>query len=282
LRESNFLARLTQSVDAGLMLKLWHSVRTDQAQPPPRFPPRLLSRCIERRVVAKVEHHGGELFPRVGFLVTNLTLPSWDVLRFYNKRVMAEQWIKEGKQAVKMTRLICHRFRSNEVRLWLSVIAYNLGKPMAATGAAQQNQQLVAYQRAAATGENRRPPGEARTVLLAFLGGEPSDPTLIRNDAAADLCAAGPHRLTRGECDEAGGKERAQGWSGVREMPRYREFRSLHVSANRAEGLPSREIVPRGTLWLTWKGLGHIRLPIWAAKMEIPLEARSHSAPLSL
>jgi len=39
----------------------------------------------------------------------------------------AEQWIKEGKQAVKMTRLSCHRFRSNEVRLWLSVIAYNLG-----------------------------------------------------------------------------------------------------------------------------------------------------------
>jgi hypothetical protein len=38
-----------------------------------------------------------------------------------------EMWIKEGKQAVKMTRLSCHRFRSNEVRLWLSVIAYNLG-----------------------------------------------------------------------------------------------------------------------------------------------------------
>jgi len=26
-----------------------------------------------------------------------------------------------------MTRSSCHRFRSNEVRLWLSVIAYNLG-----------------------------------------------------------------------------------------------------------------------------------------------------------
>ena len=80
-----------------------------------------------RRVVAKVEHHHGELFPRVGFIVTNLTLPSRAVVRFYNKRGTAEQWIKEGKQAVKMTRLSCHRFRSNEVRLWLSVIAYNLG-----------------------------------------------------------------------------------------------------------------------------------------------------------
>jgi hypothetical protein len=80
-----------------------------------------------RRVVAKVEHHAGELFPRIGFVVTNLTLPSRAVVRFYNKRGTAEQWIKEGKQAVKMTRLSCHRFRSNEVRLWLSVIAYNLG-----------------------------------------------------------------------------------------------------------------------------------------------------------
>jgi hypothetical protein len=80
-----------------------------------------------RRVVAKVEHHPGELYPQVGFIVTNLTLPSRAVVRFYNKRGTAEQWIKEGKQAVKMTRLSCHRFRSNEVRLWLSAIAYNLG-----------------------------------------------------------------------------------------------------------------------------------------------------------
>ena len=80
-----------------------------------------------RRVVAKVEFHFGELFPRVGFIVTNLETDSRAVVRFYNKRGTAEQWIKEGKQAVKMTRLSCHRFRSNEVRMWLSVIAYNLG-----------------------------------------------------------------------------------------------------------------------------------------------------------
>jgi hypothetical protein len=48
-------------------------------------------------------------------------------VRFYNKRGTGEQRIKEGKQAVKMTRLSCHRFRSIEVRLGLSVITYNLG-----------------------------------------------------------------------------------------------------------------------------------------------------------
>ena len=75
----------------------------------------------------KVEFHFGELFPRLGFIVTNLEADSRAVVRFYNKRGTAEQWIKESKQAVKMTRLSCHRFRSNEVRLWLSLIAYNLG-----------------------------------------------------------------------------------------------------------------------------------------------------------
>ena len=46
-------------------------------------------------------------------------------IAFYNGT--AEQWIKEGKPAVKMTRLSCHRFRSNQVRLALSLLAYNLG-----------------------------------------------------------------------------------------------------------------------------------------------------------
>jgi hypothetical protein len=80
-----------------------------------------------RRMVAKVEFHCGELFPRVGFIVTSLATSSRAVVRFYNKRGTAEQWIKEGKQAVAMTRLSCHRFRANEVRLWLSLIAYNFG-----------------------------------------------------------------------------------------------------------------------------------------------------------
>jgi hypothetical protein len=80
-----------------------------------------------RRVVAKVEFHAGELFPRVGFIVTNREMPSRAVVRFYKKRGTAEQWIREGKQAVKMTRLSCHRFRSNEVRLAPSLLAYNLG-----------------------------------------------------------------------------------------------------------------------------------------------------------
>jgi len=39
-----------------------------------------------RRVVAKVEWHPGELYPRVGFIVTNMARPAENVVGFYNKR----------------------------------------------------------------------------------------------------------------------------------------------------------------------------------------------------
>jgi len=80
-----------------------------------------------RRVVAKIEHHQAELFPRVGFIVTNLRRDAHDVVRFCNGRGTAEQWIKEGKNAVKWTRLSCHDFVDNQVRLQLFALAYNLG-----------------------------------------------------------------------------------------------------------------------------------------------------------
>ncbi len=54
-----------------------------------------------RRVIAKVEWH--------------------------NKRGTCEQWIKEGKGAIKWTRLSCRTFAANAVRLQLHALAYNLG-----------------------------------------------------------------------------------------------------------------------------------------------------------
>jgi Transposase DDE domain group 1 len=79
-----------------------------------------------RRVVAKVEWHAGELYPRVGFIVTNIWKAPEDVVRFYNGRGTAEQWIKEGKNAVKWTKLSCGRFKDNQTRLQLFALAYNL------------------------------------------------------------------------------------------------------------------------------------------------------------
>ena len=80
-----------------------------------------------RRVMAKVEWHWDELFPRVGFIVTNMTGWSRKVVKFYNGRGTAEQWIKEGKYAVKWTRLSCRNFRDNQARLQLFALAYSLG-----------------------------------------------------------------------------------------------------------------------------------------------------------
>jgi Transposase DDE domain group 1 len=56
-----------------------------------------------RRVIAKVEWHPEELYPRVGFIVTNMSRPAERVVAFYNKRGTCEQWIKEGKGYIE-----CH------------------------------------------------------------------------------------------------------------------------------------------------------------------------------
>jgi len=91
------------------------------------FSYRAASWKMPRRVIAKVEWHQGELFPRVGFIVTNMTSSPKTVVHFYNRRGTCEQWIREGKNALTWTRLSCTRFSSNRVRLALFVLAYNLG-----------------------------------------------------------------------------------------------------------------------------------------------------------
>jgi hypothetical protein len=85
-----------------------------------------------------------------------------------------------------MTRLSCHRFRSSKPQLCLSVIGIQLGEPMAAAGAAQADQQLVAnslQQRLVKTGGRL---GQARTVLLAADGGKPPNAAAVRSDCAED------------------------------------------------------------------------------------------------
>jgi hypothetical protein len=78
-----------------------------------------------RRVVVKVEWHAGELFPGMGFIVANLKWRAKKVVRFHDRRGTAEQWIKEGKNAMKWTKLSCRRFKGNTARLQLFASAYN-------------------------------------------------------------------------------------------------------------------------------------------------------------
>jgi hypothetical protein len=83
-----------------------------------------------RHVVAKVEWHPGELYPRVGFIVSNLARSAEGIVGFYNQRGTCEQHIKEGKNAIKWTRLSCRTFAANAVRLQLHALAYNLANFM--------------------------------------------------------------------------------------------------------------------------------------------------------
>jgi len=170
-----------------------------------------------RRVVAKVEFHVGELFPPVGFIVTNLSLSSRAVVRFYNKRGTAEQWIKEGKQATHWTRLSCYRFRANEARLQLSLLAYKPGQPVASPRAAEENRRLVADELAAAVGQDRWAAGQACPLLLAATCRGASASTPVRVDAPANLGAASAERVAlRWRLQNLGSRE--EGRSGVWEL----------------------------------------------------------------
>jgi hypothetical protein len=148
-----------------------------------------------------------ELFPRVGFIVTNLSRPAKRVVRFYNQRGTAEQWIKEGKNAVKWTRLSCHDFVDNQVRLQLFVLAYNLGNFPAAGGAAQSGASLDVDDAAGETdqdrGEGRAPfpedrlpdgggGGAARVVPAAIEGNcmKTMETTEVVSSRGMEKCAA--------------------------------------------------------------------------------------------
>ena len=79
-----------------------------------------------RRVVAKIEWHRGELFPRLGFVVTNSRLPAGKVIKVYKGRGDVENRIKEGKKTLRWDKTSCQRFEANQARLQMGVLAYNL------------------------------------------------------------------------------------------------------------------------------------------------------------
>ena len=56
---------------------------------------------VKPRLLNIVNTAPRDLYPRVGFIVTNMSRPAGRVVAFYNKRGTCEQWIKEGKGAIK-------------------------------------------------------------------------------------------------------------------------------------------------------------------------------------
>ena len=120
LEDEGFLYAIRLPKNQVLLESICHLLTRPVGRPPNHvrrhyagFSYRAKSRDKARRVVAKVERHPSEPFPRVGFIVTNLSRPAERVTLFYNQRGKAEQCIKEGKNAIKWTRPSCRRFRDN-------------------------------------------------------------------------------------------------------------------------------------------------------------------------
>jgi hypothetical protein len=67
-----------------------------------------------------------EVFPRVGFIVTNSRLSSQEVIRTYNGRANVENRIKEAKNTLRWDKTSCHKFEANQARLKMGLLAYNL------------------------------------------------------------------------------------------------------------------------------------------------------------
>ena len=133
LENENYLYAIRLKANANLQQLIAHRLTRPVGRPPhyvQRFYDSFFYQAASwskaRRVVAKVEWHPGELYPHIGFIVTNLSRPANRVVKFYNQRGTAEQWIKEGKNAIKWTRLSCRSMQANAARLQLHALAYNL------------------------------------------------------------------------------------------------------------------------------------------------------------
>lgn len=111
--------------------------------------------------MAKIEFHPGELLPTTGFLVTNRSLPNERVFAFYNQRGTAEQHIKEGKYALKWTRLSCMRFAANAVAA-ASCSRLQSGQLSADHRDARGNSVMVTDLAAGAPDQDRHKAGQAR------------------------------------------------------------------------------------------------------------------------
>ena len=81
-----------------------------------------------RRVIAKVAWHPGELYPRVGFIVTNLSRPADRVVAFYNTRAgRGNNGSRKARARSSGHGCRAERFAANAVRLQLHALACNLG-----------------------------------------------------------------------------------------------------------------------------------------------------------
>jgi hypothetical protein len=113
-----------------------------------------------RRAVAKVEWHPGELYPRVGFIMTNLSRPAERVVAFYNGRGTAEQWIKQGQERGEVDAAVLLLVRRQHRAAATPRARVQSCKLPADPGAAERHREMV-------TGTGPRLPRD-ETVFVGF------------------------------------------------------------------------------------------------------------------
>jgi Transposase DDE domain group 1 len=167
-----------------------------------------------RRVVAKVEWHQGELFPRVGFIVTNLTWRSQRVVKFYNGRGTAEQWIKEVKNAMKWTKLSCRTFRDNQPPPATLRVGLQPRQLPAAAGPAKTGTTLVANDATREAHQDRSQGDAALEVRDVPTSRDGGDAKLVCRDSRPHYAAGDPAAGGRGACllSGSGGGKRGSQW----------------------------------------------------------------------
>src|SRR2546430_281430 len=139
-----------------------------------------------RRVVAKVEWHPGELYPRVGFIVTNMSRPAERVVAFYNKRGTCEQMDQGRQRRDQVDTAVVQDVRGQRRAAPASCArlqSWQLSPHACNTGA---DQGLVADELEGEADQDRRKGGEPRTLRRLPNGGGRHPTTNVPGDSAAD------------------------------------------------------------------------------------------------
>ena len=134
----------------------------------------------------EVEWHQGELYPRVGFIVTNLNRPPERVVKFYNGRGTAEQWIREGQERAPLDAALLPRVPAQRGAAPAARAGLQPRQLPTHLGAARGGRALVAHDAAREAGQDRRPDRAPRPLLRLPTGRGGGAAGAVRRDPAPD------------------------------------------------------------------------------------------------
>jgi hypothetical protein len=147
----------------------------------------------------RVVWHHGQLCPRVGFIVTNLSRPAKRGVKFYNGRGTAEQHIKERQKRAPLDAAVLSRLPAKRRAAPAARAGLQPGQLHAHIGPARGGRALVADDAAREAGQDRRQDRAPRPLRRVPAGRGGGAESAVRRDPAPDRPAqaeAAPHMTT--------------------------------------------------------------------------------------